>query len=164
MKICFLCPSLTAGGAERTVVYLANYAVKNGLEAEIALYGERGFYELDERVKIHVISEPKVVKNIFSRLITTLKRFSGFAKYFKKNKPDIIYPLLYGSMIYALPFQRNTPIVVSERALPSRVKSKLLMKIRNYLFKKADGAVFQTQRAKDYYQKIIGDKGIIIPN
>jgi hypothetical protein len=28
---------------------------------------------------------------------------------------------------------------------------------------KSDGAVFQTQRAKDYYQNIIGDKGIIIP-
>jgi hypothetical protein len=52
----------------------------------------KGFYELDERVKKHVISEPKVVKNIFSRLITTFKTLSGFAKYFKKDKPDIIFP------------------------------------------------------------------------
>jgi glycosyltransferase involved in cell wall biosynthesis len=164
MRICFLKHSMNPGGAERTVAYLSNYFVKQGIDVDLLLYGERGFYELDERINIEYISESNKRKNIFQRIKLVLKRFINLRKYVKKNKPDIIFCMLSPAVFYALPFKRKTIIITSERSNPRNLKSKWKIFIRKFLFKKADGVVFQTERAKNFYRDIIKDKGVVIPN
>jgi len=60
----------------------------------------------------------------------------------------------------------NVPIIVSERCDPKTRydTSKIRKWIMQKLYPKADGFVFQTEDAMNYYLDIIGDKGIVIPN
>lgn len=164
MKVCFLINCLNPGGAERTVAYLSNYIVNNGADVDIVLFGDRGFYYLDDKIKIHHISQAYKSKNILHRLIMILKRFKKFKNYIRINKPDIVFCMLYKLMIYALPHKKRVSIIISERGNPHYLKSHFRKVIRKILFKKADGIVFQTERAKNFYRDIIKDKGIVIPN
>lgn len=164
MKICFLKHAMAAGGAERTVAYLSNYFVKEGIDVDLVLYGDKGFYELDEKINIYYISEPNKSKNFFYRLRLIIKRFRNFYKYVQKNKPDLIFCMLYPSIVYALPFKRKIPIITSERSNPESMKSLWEKWKKQLLFNLSHGIVFQTNRAKEYFKKKIQEKGIVIPN
>src|SRR5690606_17096483 len=69
-----------------------------------------------------------------------------------------IYSLIAG-------FFSNTKIVVSERNNPYRdPRSKFIRILRNLLYYFADGLVFQTGDAKEYFKYLKFKKSIIIPN
>lgn len=174
MKVCFFMYGLIPGGAERTVAYLANYAVNNGHEIDIVLYSDEPvFYKMDEKVNIVRLGNhsPLATKNrnFFKKLIRYAKNYkyvsNAFKKYIDENKPDVVVSILFHSIIYTLKGCKNrVPIIASERSNPGWVKSSLLKGLRNFSFNKASGVIFQTERASQYFSKKINKKKIVIPN
>jgi len=174
MKVCFFMYDLGSGGAERTVAYLANYAVNNGYDVDLVLYSnEPVFYQLDEKVNVVRIGNQVALatkkKNYIKKLVRYVKNYNfvskAFKKYVNENKPDVVVSLLFHSILYTLKgCKKKVPIIASERSNPKWVKSSLLKWIRNYTFNKASGVIFQTDRASEYFSKKINKKKIVIPN
>ena len=174
MKVCFFMYDLGSGGAERTVAYLANYAVNNGYDIDVVLYSDEPvFYELDKRVNVVRLGNHGALatkkRNFFQKLFRYMKNYkyvsSAFKKYVDENNPDVVVSMLFHSIIYTLKGCKNrVPIIASERSNPKWVKSTLLKKIRNYTFGKASGVIFQTERASEYFSKKINNKKVVIPN
>ncbi len=57
----------------------------------------------------------------------------------------------------------NIPVVISERADPFQKMSKL-DRIVHAIYNQADGAVFQTNGAKEFYSEKLQMKSVVIPN
>lgn len=170
MKVCFLLSDLRCGGAERTIAYLSDWGVNNGYEIDVVLYGSHGdFYKLDSRVNIFRLNYDMQVKknNILNKMIAYGKSkkiiSEKFKEYFMYNKPDLVFCVLYHSLLYTSKIRKWVPIVGSERSTP-KLKSKMTMVIRNSLYKKVEGMIYQTQRAEGYFKRILKCKSVVIPN
>ncbi len=164
MKLCFLIHSLSAGGAERTVAYLSNYTANHGTDTDIVIYGDRGFYEINDKVNLYTIGTSHETNNILKRIVNVILRISKFRKYIKDNKPDAVICLLYPSIFYTFFISNKIVKITSERSNPAYLHSCFKKLLRYILFTYADGIIFQTQRAMDYYSSKITRKGIVIPN
>jgi glycosyltransferase involved in cell wall biosynthesis len=154
MKIAFHLNSLEQGGAERVVTNLANQFVENGYEVILATewYGENEF-ETDSRVRrIHVgLKEGDERKH---RLVQFYLRIKYLKDFLKKEKPDILVPFtrraLYRGLTAA--FFMKIPVLISIRTDPAGHYEKPLDKIQiPLLFPRADGCVFQTEGAREFF-------------
>lgn len=163
MKICFLVPTLSSGGAERTVSYLAEYGVKNGYEVDIVTLKDEKFYDILDSIKYYTIDDRKKNRNIFGRFNSFLKRIKNFKAYLKESKPDLIFSILCTAVLYPKICNKKLPVVTSERVNPVIGRSKGKRIYRNYWFKHADGMIFQTKSVEEYYKKK-KIKGVVIPN
>lgn len=164
MKILFAIDTLGKGGAERVITNLANYFIKDS-ENEVSILTLRNVniaYELND--KIRVINTENSKKNKISREI---KCISSIKKVILEDNPDIIVSFL-PAMTYRLMianYKCHKKVIISVRNDPKveyrNIIKKLLMKI---LYAKANGFVFQTEEAKEYFSKEIQSKATIIPN
>lgn len=163
-KIVFITGFLSDGGAERVISVLAKQLA--GLEYKveiITIYGDKNDYMNDERISIH----PIVIKTN-KKSINVFRRIYILRQYIKKIKPDIIVTFMAIVNLYTILSQAflKTKLIISERNDPyQNPELKILRKIRNFLYRYADGYVFQTPDAKKYFlNKKIQKKGIVIPN
>lgn len=163
-RIMFLTCTMQGGGAERVIANLSDYLVRRDYEVSIlATGGEITAYEINEKVSYFCV-EPRCsivgAKQIF-------KLYDNWS-IIKKYAPDVIItflptPAIYGALFKLL--DRKITLIISERMDPYQdPKSKLLRKIRDFAFKFGDGFVFQTNDAKEYFNKKIQRKSKIILN
>jgi len=80
IKITFILPSLAAGGAERILSFIAQELNKDDFEPTLLVtgYEKETVYQLKD-LNIIYLNKSRVLKSVFS-----------LAKYFKKNKPNIV--------------------------------------------------------------------------
>lgn len=167
MKICFIIPEIDYSGAPKMIAWLANKMAEKGHKVEIIAFfsGQIG-RPLNDKVSFSYLgihkSKNRFIRNTFG-MIKTLKALNSKIK---KSNPDIIVSFLdsvsYCYLAYNKLFGKRK-IVVSERADPSQYKG-ITSKISFRLMKKADGFVFQTNGAKEFFNKMLNGKGKIIPN
>ena len=147
MKICFLNYDLGGGGAERTISYLADYAVKQGHEVDVVVKVDVKAYEMDEKVNYIPLQYRKlkpgkfILKKMLNTIVNFLNTKKAFNKYVKENKPDVICCLLYGTSLYALKWGKKIPIIASERSNPKWITSRVKKVVRKYVVKKVDGMI-----------------------
>lgn len=159
-KIVLYNRSLAYGGSERVTVYLAEYFSNNNIDTKIVTNN------ISE--KEYIIQKNVKRKSLFDRQekrsnIDTVKKLRQFLK---KEQPDVLLVMGTPLIIYAVPAAMGlkTKVIVSERNSPQNFAGKKKTKIiSNLLFPFADGYVFQTNDAANYYSKIKYNK-IIIPN
>ena len=164
-KILFLIHSLEPGGAERTVSYLANFGIKQNVEVIVVIYGNRGFYPLDENIKLYELPfNKKRSKNPLLRIKFFLKRRKLITDIVKNEKPNASVALLYPSLFYLLYLKKYTKVFGSERSNPSFLKNPIKKAIRNLLFKKCDGVIFQTKKVQEFYSSLKIKNSIVIQN
>lgn len=163
MKITFLINSLDSGGAERTVTYLSKEFAKLGHDITVMIYSNKLFYRLDDHVKFINIDPQESKNHIFRRLKNVIHRRRAITKYLKETPQDAVFCMLYPSIFYML-FRKKVAVISSERSAPIYLKNIIKRMIRRFFFKRTDGMVFQTERARDYYPKSITTKSIVIPN
>lgn len=162
MKIMFNVSSMGRGGAERVIANLANNLIKGHEITILANIKENLAYKLDSRIKIIPLDKKR--RNIFIR---TINRTIKTVKIIKKDNPDIIISFLpvpsYRVLLLKSFFKK--PIIVCDRNDPNQeyasIINKILMKIS---YPKADGFVFQTKEQKEYFDKKIQDRSVIIHN
>lgn len=153
-KIIFIIGVMGNGGAERVISTLANQFSNQNIEIGIiGIYGSEQDYELNEKINfipIQCKSRIKVVRpferiNILRRIITEMK-------------PDCVVSFLADVNIHTILALRGRkiPIVISERNDPNQDPGKAwVRKLRNLVYRNADGFVFQTPDAEKYFDKII---------
>ena len=164
MKILFYIGNLRKGGAERVVATLSNKLVEKNEVIIIITTDEKVEYSLDKSIKLFSLKNFDGNKNPLVKNIIYLKRLKD---YIKEIDPDIILGFLpepsYRLLILK-PFIKS-PVIISDRNDPkieyASLKSRTIMK---FLYKRADGFVFQTDEARDYFCKKIQDKSIVIAN
>lgn len=166
-KIVFHLNCLEQGGAERVVTNLANQFVDNGYDVIIATewYGENEF-KTDKRVRrVHVGLRQGDEKK--HRLIQFYLRVKYLRNFLKKERPDILIPFarkaLYRGLMAA--YFMKMPVLISIRTDPAGHYEERSDKIQiPILFPRADGCVFQTQGAKEFFAPRLQDNSRIILN
>lgn len=161
-NIAFVLPSLGMGGAERVASELSNEFIKRGLNVRFILLDNNEIcYNINEKIPIEFVSfnlnENKLIKNF--------KRMKELRKKLKQNKVDIVISFITSSDFLTILATRmtNIKVFVSERTDPNRSEKKVKI-IKNILYRLADGVIFQTKEAKEYFNKKIQKKSIIIGN
>ena len=163
MKILFYIGNLKKGGAERVVANLSNEFIKTHDVIIVTTTNEKYEYEIDKRIKTYSLNDG-INNNIIKKNLNYLKKLS---KIINEENTDVAIGFL-PEPSYRLLMIKNKikcPIIISVRNDPkieyNKFLSKLLMKT---LYKKADGFVFQTKEAQDFFSKKIQKKSTIIPN
>ena len=167
MKIAFYISSLGKGGAERVITNVANYFASDD-KNEVYLILERPTinYKVDKNVNITVLDKKVKKYNLISKKIRYIKYYFKLKKLFKVINPDIIVSFLAVPSFMAILSKTNTSkIIVGVRNDPKTEYTTFLKKkMMLHLYPRADGFVFQTNDAKDYFKNIISCKQTIIYN
>ena len=162
MRILFVASSMGYGGAERVISLISNELCARGHEVGIYLTSANSkcVYELDERITVYSESSIANLRGV----IKAIRRYT------KQFDPDVVVPFMTYQCIYtslALLFSKY-PVVVCERNDPKTIDGKPARKfvfwLRDFLFSRAEGAVFQTPGARDMLPRSIRKRGTVINN
>ena len=161
MKILITNATLLHGGAERVISILANEFANIGHEVELLLYYDKPiWYSLDHKVKV-TIDEAIIGK--CGRVKHALWR----RKYIKHSNADIVVSFLAPFNIFNIValFGVKKKLIVADRNDPSKVpQNKITRKLRNFLYRFADGVVLQSENNKNYFSKAVQKKSTVIYN
>ncbi len=154
--------TLGSGGAERVLSILSKPFADSFDEVRYIMWeGGEVFYDFDKRVKI--VSLPDL-----SKKHGRTKQMYFFRQYVKNYDPDIIVSFLtpYNMLVLLSVFGLNKRVVVAERTDPRRLLpgGKLMLRVRDILYKKASGILTQTEYAKSCYERSHKGKAIVIYN
>jgi len=165
MKIIFVIPNLSSGGAERVISILADSFIEHGVDVDILLLKERKIsYSISEKVNIVYLD----MDLLSCSKITACKYMR---KYFKKEKQKhkkiVVIPFLdvclKRTLIASLGL--NIPVIASERNDPNQKGTSFIKKIKsNIPYILATHCIFQTTGARNYYCRIVRNKSDIIMN
>lgn len=164
-KVIFVTYYFGNGGAATVMKLIAQQLVESGsYDVEIvSMLDDENKYEIPKSVKLSAISMKK------SRsYVEKLKGILELRKILIKNKDAVIISFEYFMNMQTLLaniFLKNK-VIISERNDPNNVggNGKLIKKLRDFLYKKADVLVCQTLDAKMYFSKKVQEKTVVIPN
>ena len=162
MRVLFVTEDLANGGSERVISVLANGFAEEHEPAVAAIRWDKVTYKLDSRVKYYPFKDDNKGK-----IQRTIGRFLFLIHTINEYKPDVVVafdtiPISYSYICCKLTKQK---LVVSERADPERHKGRgIISKLYFKAFEKSEGAVFQTEDAKQYFSSDIQKKSDVIPN
>ena len=165
--IAFYCSSLTKGGAERVFANLAEYFTEKGYTVYmVTQYKQEDEYCLKPGIT-RILSDitPGEEKN--GRIGNFFARYLKMRKILKKIQPDIVFSCSGKNNFMAecasVGLQSKT--VVSIVANPIvEYPTNVMQMLARILFRFADGIVFQTQEAMEFFPKAIQKKSVILPN
>ena len=159
MKITFFVGEFNGGGAERVISILANKLVEKDFDVEILKYhNTENAYKTDKRINITSVEENTNTRsNLFKNVL-------WMHKYFKNTNTIISFLAPFNIIAIIANLGNKTPIIVSDRNNPNKVpNNKVVRTIRNFLYRKTDKVVVQTNESKGYFS-YLKDKCIVIPN
>lgn len=163
MKIMFHIDFMNKGGAERVISVLVNQLVERN-EIILVLNSMANIcYPLNSSVKLFELD--KIGKNDF--LSRNIGRIKGIYDIINHEKPDAIVTFLPWPSFRVLYLKNkiNIPVIVSDRNDPNQVyKTFMKRTLMKLLYKRADGHVFQTQDQKEYFNKRVQSKSVVIYN
>lgn len=164
-KLMFYINALHHGGAERVIAYLANRFSQKEYECiMVTSIKEPWEYPLVEQVKRVTVFEEGMPKNFVSRNFRAILRLRQLIDF---EKPDLIISFMAEPNFRALVANigKKSKSLISVRNDPNMEYPNLLFKLSaKLLYPLADGIVFQTRDAKQWFSKSIQDKSKIILN
>ena len=166
MKILFCIGSMSKGGAERVISNLTNHLADKNDVYIVATKIKNIAYTLNKNIRIMTLENREDKKQNF--IIKNFKRIKALNKYIEEIRPDIIISFLpepsYRILLLKI-LKRKLKVIVSVRNDPKiEYKTRLNKFVMKILYPLANGFVFQTQEAKEYFSKKIQNKSTIIPN
>lgn len=167
-KIVMYIDMMAHGGAQRVMGNLANFFVNEGVEIvlvnDFKLKESEAQYSIDHRIN-RVYLQNKNEGNLLKKNIV---RINGLRKLVKKEKPDLVLSFLGrpNKRMLIATIGLRTKKVVSVRNDPNKEYGNCLFNkwIAGILFNLADGCVFQTAEAQNYFPKSVINKSLIIVN
>lgn len=164
----FVHATMNAGGAERTIASLSNFFVsKNNEVSIVTLRNSEVAYFLNGKVKYFNCNKTYNSKSTYEGVKNNIYHIERVKSLIKKENPDIIMCFSVTSLFITLVanIAHNSKVIYSERSNPYAImKGTIWKKLKRPLSILADGCIFQTERAKSYYPKVIRKKSIIIQN
>ncbi|MFQ6862922.1 MAG: glycosyltransferase [Beduini sp.] len=157
MKICILIGSLRGGGAERMATILANSLKKQNHDVTLINFEKKeDEYLLESGISRYFLQHTNIVNDILD-----------LNKYIKQIEADIYISIdIYFNILAGFCKRINKiKVIMSERNDPRNVNIRTSIKLlRNISYKYADGIVFQTIEARNYFKKVFTVKSSVIPN
>ena len=162
MHICFVIGEMNFSGAEKVLSIIAKELSVLGNTISIVLLKDG--YGIVRKLEYFTTYGAYRKGNRFVRI---LKRWIGIRKIVSSISPDIV--VSFGSVCnvntIAAMFFKRIPLIVCERNDPQFDPRTFFDKFtRWFLYRWADGFVFQTERIKKYFSKDIQNKAVVIPN
>ena len=158
MKIMMVITGMRSGGAERVMATLCNELSRRHEVRLLSMRKEDSDYELSTRV---IFKKGNIENKSFVKSVRVVHRE------IQAWKPDLILSFMTKSNIIALTvkllFGIQIPVIIAERANPYYAGG-IFKCIRRFLYPLANGAVFQTEQARDYYNEIIKCKTVVLKN
>lgn len=168
MKIIFYIDTMGRGGAQRVMCNLVNYFAKRDYEVilinDAKLEKDVPVYDVENRITRYYLKENfegnPIKKNI--ERIVNLKRI------IKREKPKVVVSFLgnCNKRMLLATIGLKCKKIVSVRNDPRQEygDSRIKRLIARNLFKLADGCIFQTREAKEYFPVKVQEKSAIIFN
>lgn len=160
-KIMFVIHALGYGGAGKMIVYLANQLSKVGYECVIYVEEQVGkHYEVEANVEI--IQETEFFKNYYTR---HFQQIFQLRRRVKEINPDLVisFQTNQNALSVLATRGRSIPVIVSERGDPYQYNN-VVAKLKTAVINKAEGSVFQTKKAMEYYGKKLQERSTVIYN
>lgn len=161
MNVLFVVDSLCEGGAGRVVARLSSYFHTQGVSTSVLpLFDNTIAYDINRGVNVFRTFDKPLDHSVAERI--KLIRESA-----TKANADVVISFLSYINLYAIiaGIGKSWRTVVSERNNPyTDPGNKKIRLIRRYLYLLANGYVFQTSDARDYFFKHIRTSGCVIPN
>ncbi len=158
MKIMMIITGMKSGGAERVMATLCNELSKRHQIRLLIMKETESDYHISENVEV-------VAGNIKNQSIFKSVKF--VCENINEWNPDIALSFMTKSNIIALIANKiatkKSRIVIAERANPFYAKG-IFKILRRILYPMADGCIFQTHQAQDYYKNILTCESIILKN
>ncbi len=157
------CPA-NKGGSERVMSLLCNYLCEHGHEVVLIALNPDGedAYPIAKEVKRRGCTARA------SRIpgVRLMRRLRHMHRIFKEEKADIAFSFIILTNILAIfaSLGTRTPLIVCERSNPDQFKGTAIGRIRALSYPFAQGYVFQTPQARDYFSDRIRKKAAVIYN
>lgn len=165
MKILFYINAIHHGGAERVMCNLATQFSEHGHECVLTTsFRDDWEYSFGKEVKRVALFESRLKYGFLKRNIFYVKKLR---KILKEEKPDVVVAFMAEPNFRAIMASvgLNNKVVISVRNDPNREYPGRLNRIlAKFLFRFADGIVFQTEDAQKWFPKSIQKKSRIIFN
>ena len=163
-KIVFFTGSMGRGGAERVISILSEYFVCQNWDVTIVmlLHNRADGYALNDKVKVKTFFPEN--SGMVKKIICDIRNIRS---YIKKIKPDVlVFFMAQNTLVSGIACAGlGIRYIASERIDPAMVKRNFIYKkILNSLYRRADKVIFQTERAKNYFNKKIQNNSVIIGN
>lgn len=163
MKLVFITPGMTFGGAERVISIISNIWCDMGHEVSIFITATNrpSVYKLNDKINVEYYSDYNENGVSHFRLISSIRSFVD------KEKPDCVLSFMNDVCAYTILSLtgKNIPIIYSERNDPNKTNQSKVDKIfRKIVELGASHIVFQTEGAKQCYSKKVQRKSSIILN
>lgn len=160
-RISCIISSLGNGGAERVLSLLANALQSKGYEIIIyTLRGDKEYYPINNNI-VHI----NINTRFKNKYLKAIERFFRLRKSVKNDGSQVViaFERFYG--ISASLFCKKA-VIGSERNDPySNMKLHSFQKYwRDWLYKRVNYVVFQTEYAKNYFSEKIQAHSCVIPN
>lgn len=165
MKLAFYINSIHEGGAERVITNLATYFSNTDYEVIlITSFYDKWEYPYDDKIK-RIVLEDKDKKN--NRIIKNVSRVIKLRRVIKKEKPDCLISFMaepnYRALLACSGLK--TKSIISVRNEPKiEYSGKAGWLLGHFLLPIADGCVFQTTDAQEWFPKRLKKKSTIIYN
>ena len=164
-KIGFIISGLRNGGAEHVIANLANMFAEKGSQTSVITF-TRGNdeYSLDNKIHRYVLEEPLLNSN---SLIAKFQRYIRLRRIIKERDLDVLVAFIGGAITYGIlsTIGLKTKCIISIRNAPDFLYPGTINRLFNRCFlSMADGAVFQTKEAQDWFPKRLKHRSTIILN
>ncbi|MCF7908150.1 MAG: glycosyltransferase family 4 protein [Candidatus Omnitrophica bacterium] len=168
IRITFVIPSLSAGGAERVMSTVANYFAKQGYSVTLLTldWGRKPFFKIDETITQRSLGLLSVSNNIFQTVIRSLRRSYRLRREIKRSNPDVVVSFMDKTNVLTLfsLFGSKIPVIVSEH-MDSKQGRRMLILLRRIAYRWASRVVVLTKSMKKYFTNwLASEQVVIIPN
>lgn len=160
-KILFFTDKISLSGSSKVVSWLANNVGIKETKVSLVTYipmKDQYFIENDvERINLEIQCKSRIKKSLL--VVNELR------KIYKGQKIDVCISFLPIESLYAIlaAIGTKTKVIACERSDPYLERS-LPADFARWMFRLAQGAVYQTETARSFYPESLQKKSVVIPN
>lgn len=164
-NLLFYINSIGGGGAERVIVHVASLFSKNGYNViMVTSFSKKNEYPLEAGIKYISLEKADEKQSWIKRNISRVVKLRNICK---KEKPDVVISFMAEPNYRALvaTFGMKVKNIISVRSDPNYEYAGIIGNfLGKYLLPVADGCIFQTEDAKNWFPKKLQKKSRIICN
>lgn len=170
MRISLIISALSAGGAERVIVTLANCWAARGRRVTLITFeppGTTPYYEIDPRVALCQLGIASVGSPLWRAIRQNLRRIRALRHALRAADPDLAISFLAKINVLTVLASRGLafPVVVSERNNPKRQRFRGIWSwLRQRLYRRAYCVVTPSRGVLESFSGDIRERGRVIPN
>lgn len=161
-NILFVAPAIGYGGAEKNFIGIANYAAEHGYSVNL-LIEENGqiLRKINKNIRVYRAK----INHSSNLAIKYCQAIYAIKKTIRECDADVVISFIElwrSACVLATRFTR-VKCIVSERADPY-TRNGRFNKVIFSIFSLAEGHVFQTTQAKEFFSKSVQRNSVVIPN